>query len=51
MNTLNMVAAAAGLSLAVGGGLILRGDFMVGYVLLVIGLANLVRFIQLWRKE
>lgn len=50
MNTLNLVAAGAGLSLAVGGGLLYRGDYIIGPMLLILGIANLVRFVQLWKK-
>jgi len=50
MNTLNLVAAGTGVSLAVGGGLLYYGDYLIGSILLLLGIANLFRFVQLWRK-
>lgn len=51
MNKSNIVAAAAGLTLAVGGGLVYRGDFTTGSILLTIGFLNLIRFAQLSKKK
>lgn len=50
VNTLSLVAAGAGLALVVGLGLMLRGDLAVGAVNFLIGLANLARMVQLWRR-
>ena len=51
LNTLKLVSAGAGLALAVGLGLMLRGDLIIGAIIFVIGLANLVRMVQMWREQ
>lgn len=51
MNTLNLVAAGDGLSLSVGAGMIYYyGNLTWGSMLLILGVANLVRFMQLGRR-
>lgn len=50
LNTLKLVSAGAGLALAVGVGLMLRGDFVIGVVIFIIGLANFASMVQLWRE-
>lgn len=51
MNTINLLAAGSGVSLTVGGGLLYYGDCFMGSILLVLGMANVSRFIPLWRKN
>jgi len=51
LKTLKLVSAGAGLALAVGLGLMLRGDFVIGVVIFIIGLTNLVRMAQMWREQ
>ena len=51
MDTLRQVIAGAGISLAIGAGLVIRGDMLFGAVLLAIGMANLYRTIQLWKEK
>lgn len=51
LDTLKLVSAGAGLALAVGLGLMLRGDLIIGAVIFIIGLANFVRMVQLWREQ
>ena len=50
LDMLKLVSAGSGLALAVGLGLMLRGEFIIGIVIFIIGLANLVRMVQLWRR-
>ena len=51
LNTLKLASAGAGLALAVGLGLMLRGDLVMGAIIFVIGMANFVRMVQLWREQ
>jgi hypothetical protein len=49
MNTLNLVAVGGGFATVVGAGFLIMGDYLTGGILIVLGIANIVRFVQLWR--
>lgn len=51
LNALKLVSAAAGICIFGGIGWILNtGDWITGSILLILGFANLVRMVQLWRR-